>query len=345
MYLHSIASAFPEHSFTQDECWREICESSADLILKPRSLKILEKVLTGDSGIEKRHFCLPDPQEVFLKDASALNRDFEIHAPEIAGRALRRAMENGGFRAADLDALIVCTCTGYLCPGISSHLAERLGMRQNAYLQDIVGLGCGAAIPTLRSANNFIAAHPDAKVAVIAVEICSAAFYIDNDPGVLISLCLFGDGASASIWGGQAPKSGPAYRASKFDTIHLPSEREKIRFVNQEGKLRNKLHRSVPSIAAGAVADLYAAGGNNGNIDRLIAHPGGRDVIEALQKEFPSHPFAESREVLRDYGNLSSPSVLVALESHLRSEAPDPNLWLTSFGAGFSCHSVEMSRT
>jgi len=345
MYLHSIASAFPEHSYTQAECWEVVCDSSLELLLRPRSIGILQKVLTGDSGIEKRHFCLPDPKEVFLKDAGALNRDFERFAPEISSQALEKAMEKGGYQATDLDALFVCTCTGYLCPGISSHLAEKLGLRPDAYLQDIVGLGCGAAIPTLRSAANLIGAHPDATVAVVAVEICSAAFFIDDNPGVLISLCLFGDGASASIWGGAAPKEGPAYRASKFNTVHIPEEREKIRFVNEEGKLRNKLHRSVPALAAEAVSSLYEAGGHNGAIGRIIAHPGGRDVIEALEAKLPFDELAESREVLRNYGNLSSPSVLVALETHLGSESPDANLWLTSFGAGFSCHSLEMTRS
>ena len=93
------------------------------------------------------------------------------------------ALERAGVRVNEIDALIICTCTGYLCPGLTSYVAEQLGLRPNAFLQDLVGLGCGAAIPMLRAASHVIAAQPDAVVACVAVEICSAAFYLDDDPG------------------------------------------------------------------------------------------------------------------------------------------------------------------
>ena len=86
-----------------------------------------------------------------------------------------------GHVAADVDALFLCTCTGYLCPGVSSYVAEQMGMRDDVYLADLVGLGCGAAIPTLRAAHGFLAANPNAVVATVAVEICSSAYYADDD--------------------------------------------------------------------------------------------------------------------------------------------------------------------
>jgi predicted naringenin-chalcone synthase len=79
-------------------------------------------------------------------------------------------------------------------------VAEQLGFRTDAFLQDLVGLGCGAAIPSLRAAEAILAAQPSVVVACVAVEVCSAAFYLDDDPGVLVSACLFGDGAAATIW-------------------------------------------------------------------------------------------------------------------------------------------------
>ncbi len=343
MHLNAISSAFPPHTYTQEECWESVRDSPASLILKPRSLSLLEKILTGDSGIRQRHFCLADRSSVFLRDAGELNAEFEHHAPKLAGEALAKALDNASLDPTELDALFVCTCTGYLCPGVSSHVSEDLGLRPNAYLQDLVGLGCGAAIPTLHSASNFIASHPGARAAVVAVEICSAAFYIDDDPGVLISLCLFGDGASASIWSSAPPEKGPAYQITGFRTVHKPESREKIRFVNDKGKLRNKLHRTVPELAGATVRELFEGGGHNGNIDRVLAHPGGRDVVEAIERELDLPPLAESRAVLESYGNLSSPSVLVALEKHLASSQPGRHLWLTAFGAGFSCHCAEMT--
>jgi alkylresorcinol/alkylpyrone synthase len=200
----------------------------------------------------------------------------------------------------------------------------------------------------LRAAAGTLAREPAAKVAVIAVEVCSAAFYLDDDPGVLISLCLFGDGASASIWTGQ--EAGAQARLGGFDTIHRPDQREYLRFENRGGKLRNKLHRCVPACAAEAVETLYRrtfgnAGGSQPP-ERLLSHAGGRDVLDALEAAaFHPDQHAEARAILRDCGNLSSPSILFALKRALQGAEgarPDPGdrLWITSFGAGFACHSA-----
>jgi alkylresorcinol/alkylpyrone synthase len=340
MYLQSIASAFPPDSFTQAECL-EIARSSPDVErLKPRSRAILMKILSGDSGVEKRHFALGDPVEMFARDAERLNNDFEREAPKLAGAALREALEGAGRKAGELDALFLCTCTGYLCPGVSSHVAEDLGMRGDVYLHDVVGLGCGAAVPMLRAAQGFLAVHPEAVVATVAVEICSAAFYLDDDPGVLVSLCLFGDGAASAIWTGRG-KEGQ-YQAGNFHTLHRPEDREKIRFVNAEGKLKNKLHRSVPEVAGRAVKELYAK--RSADPDQVLAHTGGRDVVEAIEGELGGIRLEETWTVLRNYGNCSSPCVLFALEERMKHDGQDERLWLTSFGAGFAAHSFEVWR-
>ena len=177
-------------------------------------------------------------------------------------------------------------------------------MRPDAYLCDLIGLGCGAAIPTLRAAHGYLAANPSHTVAVVAVEVSSAAFYINDEPGVLISLCLFGDGAAAAILTGN-PNYDDCRSFHGFDTHHVPVEREKIRFVNSAGKLKNQLHRSVPELAAKAVSTLYSR--LEKRPDQIIAHSGGRDVIEAIESALPPFRLTETREVLRRHGNMSSP--------------------------------------
>lgn len=341
MYLQSVASAFPETRFTQSECW-DFLRAPAARELKIRSVELLEKVLLGDSGIHERRFALQDPQRLFSAGAETLNQEFETAAPDLACRALEKACLEAGANIRDIDALLVCTCTGYLCPGVSSHVAERLALRPDAFLQDVVGLGCGAAIPMLRSAHGFLAANPGALVATVAVEICSAATYMSDDPGVLISLCLFGDGAAAALWRGEG--GGRTWRVNGFRTVHIPEEREKIRFVNAEGKLKNKLHRAVPVLAGEAVSGLFDL--RTTEPDQVLSHTGGRDVIDEVEKCLAGKfRLSETRKVLRDYGNISSPSVLVALENRLRASNGDGSqLWLTAFGAGFAAHSCEMSR-
>lgn len=334
MRLASLATAVPERSWSQTDCWTSLRASTALQHLKPRSQDLLEKVLHGNNGIERRHFATHSLESIFTRSAQDLSETYELHAPALGAQAARAAMERAGV--GDVDALFVCTCTGFLCPGLSSHIAEKLGLSPQTYLMDHTGAGCGAAIPVLRAASNYLAANPGHRAAVVAVEICSAAFYASDDPGVLISLCLFGDGAAAVILD-NADTSGP--RFSQFSTVHIPEHREKIRFVNREGKLANQLHRSVPEVAAQAVKALYPAQ----SAARIISHAGGRDVLQAIREQVPGQELSEAAEVLRTRGNMSSPSVLHALELALADDATSP-LWLVSFGAGFSCHGCLVSK-
>ena len=339
MFLHALATAVPPAAYSQAACWDIVQRSPVRQRLTKRSRLILHSILAGDHGIARRHFAVPDVENVFDLTADQLHAAFRTAAPTLAATALSAALARAQILPAQLDALLICTCTGYLCPGLTSYVAEQLGLRPNPFLQDLVGLGCGAAIPTLRAASHLLAAQPDATVACIAVEICSAAFYLDDDPGVIISACLFSDGAAATIW--RATPGPTALRAFGFDTLHLPAEREKLRFEQRDGKLRNLLDRSVPTLAAGAVGQLWAQRGPR-PVSRVVTHPGGRDVLEALAPVVAPHSLDASTRVLRDYGNMSSPSVLFALEETLKTATPtaaDGDFWLVSFGAGFSAHS------
>ena len=341
MYLRSIATAVPPHSFTQEACWEAMQSGNLLSDLRPRSAALMEKILSnGSSGIVRRNLALESIQSSFTESAEELSQRFEREAPQLASAALCDALQKSGHLPAEVDALFICTCTGYLCPGVSSHVAEQVGLRHDVFLADLVGLGCGAAIPILRAAQGFLAANPHAVVATVAVEICSAAFFADDDPGVLISLCLFGDGAAAAIWTNDSVAG--AWQVGHFTTTHRPEQREKIRFVNSAGKLKNQLHRAVPDLAAEAVASLFAL--RQGEPDQVLAHSGGRDVVDSLENVLP-FTLSETREVLREHGNMSSPSILFALERRLAAnQASDQRLWLTAFGAGFAAHACELWR-
>jgi predicted naringenin-chalcone synthase len=344
MYLHALTTAVPPRKYTQPECWSIVEHSPIRDQLGRRSSLTLQAILRGGSGVDTRHFAAPDIPTIFGRTSDELNHIFRAEAPKLAARAVSDALEKSGTRAQELDALIVTTCTGYLCPGVSSYVAEQLGLRAEIFLQDLVGLGCGAAVPSLRAADAFLAANPDATVATVSVEICSAAFYLDDDIGVVVSACLFGDGAAAAIW---KKKAGPqGLRCSGFRTLHLPEDRDKLRFEQRNGKLRNLLDAAVPQLAAKAVTRLFALEVEQGGpVREIISHGGGRDVLDALERALPGYSLQASREVLRQYGNMSSPSVLFALHEKLRTAVPekDSDWWIVTFGAGFSAHSCRLS--
>src|SRR5690625_4166315 len=178
MHLKSVATVTPPQSFTQRECWDFISESKVHEKLKKRSLAILQKVLLNENGIEKRHFALSDLERIFEYSPNDLSAGFEREAPLLATKALSKALEKAALLPKEIDALFICTCTGYLCPGITSYVSEQIGLRPDTFLSDIVGAGCGAAIPMLRAAQHFLNSNPNASIAAVAVEICSAAFYL-----------------------------------------------------------------------------------------------------------------------------------------------------------------------
>jgi alkylresorcinol/alkylpyrone synthase len=337
MYLESLSTAVPPLSFTPTECWDALQQSTVPDKLSKFSMRILRRMLLGNTGIEKRHFAIDSLEKIFALDAEQLNRYYERSAPPLGGTALEKALIEAHSSAQELDALFVCSCTGYLCPGVSSYIAESIGLRSDAYLIDIVGLGCGAAIPTLKSAQTYLAAHPDAKVGVVAVEVCSAAFYLEDDPGILISACIFGDGAAAAILSNNASNSLGCF--ADFQRVHLPESREALRFRNSGGKLANILTPAVPEIAASATEQLFRKTSPTASPQRIIAHAGGKDIIHAIENQLPQYPLSNTRHVFQNYGNMSSPSVLFALNHALKNNQATGNNWLISFGAGFSAHS------
>jgi len=255
-------------------------------------------------------------------------------------------LENADCAAKEIDAVLISTCTGYLCPGLTSYVSEQLGLRENVFTLDLVGQGCGAALPNLRTAESILTAGRAKKVLSICVEVCSAAFFLDDDPGVLISACLFADGAGAAVLSNEPPKKDSRRVEWKSASSNLaPDKRDTLRFSHKNGMLRNILSPHVPQIAGDEVAKLFseslaAAKIKREQITGWILHTGGRDVILSLRDKLKlsESDVRHSSAVLREFGNVSSPTVFFVLERALKDNVPNGLWWMSAFGAGFSCH-------
>ncbi len=345
MFFIGIGTAVPPQRYEQRECWETLKISAPYRQLKPRSQAILKKVLAGENGITSRHLALDPLTEAFDQTPDALQARYTRHAPALAAEAARRALHDAGCAPAEMDAVFISTCTGYLCPGLTSYVSEQLGLRSDVFPLDLVGQGCGAAVPNLRAAEAILAAGRAKKILSICVEVCSAAFYLDDDAGVLISACLFGDGAGAAVLANQ-PLPNRRRVEWKSAASHLVTEkRDILRFSHKNGMLRNILMPEVPQIASVEAArllsaSLAAAGVKREQITGWILHTGGRDVLLALREnlELTETDVRHSAAVLREFGNISSPTVYFVLESALREAVPDGLWWMSTFGAGFSCH-------
>jgi predicted naringenin-chalcone synthase len=345
MFITGLGTATPPNRYTQSACWDALVASGYLPRLSSRSQAILRKVLRGNNGICSRYLAFDDLNEAFAMSPDVLDARFARHAPPVAAQAAERAMDSAGVTSRDVDAVIISTCTGYLCPGLSSYVSERLGLSPDVLALDLVGQGCGAALPNMRTGEALIAGRRARHVLSICVEICSAAMYLDDDAGVLISACLFGDGAGAAVL---SAEPGPRERTIEWKTAGTflsVEDRDELRFEKRNGMLRNLLSPQVPALAGKhveAVMNEVLAGADvdRADINAWILHAGGREILAAVQQRLgiTEHDTRWSAAVLRDYGNVSSPCVYFVLEAALKEQAPGGLWYMSSFGAGFSCH-------
>lgn len=345
MFITGLGTATPPQRYTQLECWDALQAAPQFSQLAPRSRAILKKVLRGNNGIESRHLALDAINDALDMRPDVLHARFSKHAPLLSVEAAERALLDANINVSEIGAILISTCTGYLCPGLTSYVSERLGLKADALMLDLVGQGCGAALPNLRTAEALLSAGRADHVLSICVEVCSAAMYLDDDPGVLISACLFGDGAGAAVLSRGARPTGRRVKWRASGSLLDPAARDLVRFEQKGGMLKNILRPEVPALAARHAHQVFLrvlaeAGVERGQITNWIWHAGGRDVLLALRAQFhlEEMDIYWSAAVLRELGNLSSPFVYHVLQRALAGGAPGGLWWMSSFGAGFSSH-------
>ena len=345
MFIRGIGTATPAARYTKAECLLAFEQSDWFARLDARSHLIARTVLQRDNGIDARRLAIDSLGEVFCIDPDTLARRFLAHAPRLAAEAAERALADANVTAQQIGAVVVSTCTGYLCPGLSGHVVERLGLRADVQAYDLVGQGCAAALPNLQLGRALLGAGACEHVLSICVEVSSAAMYLDNDPGVLISACLLGDGAGAAVLSREPRSTGRRIEWKDSASLIEPAQRDALKFEQRQGLLRNVLTRAVPVLAADyALRVLHTVLGRSGlvgaDMSTWILHAGGRDVLLAVERRFELQPddLRYSAAMLREYGNLSSAFVYFVLQAALADDAPGGWWWLSAFGAGFACH-------
>jgi predicted naringenin-chalcone synthase len=345
MFIRGIGTATPLTKYTKADCLLAFEQSDWYNRLDTRSHLIARTVLKRDNGIDARRLAVDTLDEVFHIDPDTLAQRFLAHAPALAAAAATQALDAAGLRAQDLGAVVVSTCTGYVCPGLTGYVAERLGLRDNVQAFDLVGQGCAAALPNMQMGRALLASGACEHVLSVCVEVSSAAMYLDNDPGVLISACLFGDGAGAAVLSSSADSVGRRIEWMDSSSLLEPAQRDVLKFETRGGMLRNVLTRAVPEMAADYALRvlhtvLHRADLHPDDVNTWILHAGGRDVLQAVERRFELNDtdLRYSAAMLREYGNLSSAFVYFVLQAALADDAPGGWWWLSAFGAGFSCH-------
>jgi predicted naringenin-chalcone synthase len=345
-YIASFACAVPPFSVDQS--------FSAELVKKHYASKLnarsmgLIRATFSHPGIRKRHFAVDDPARIMDESPDQKIARFTEKSIELSSQAVTKALDQAGVSVQDVTGLVVNTCTGYICPGISTYLIERLGLPRNTRVYDLVGSGCGGAIPNLQLAESLLKTNGGVVVSV-AVEICSSVFQIGNDLSLILSNALFGDGAAAAVL-----MSRPAgFELVASAVRYVPEQRNAIRFVHKEGQLHNQLSTKLPDLvkkaAAEVVADLLSSQKlQTGDIKHWAFHTGGEKIINAVRDEIgvPEDQLRATRTILANYGNMSSPTVWFVLEELMRNGL-SAGEWcvMVAYGAGLSAHACLLRKT
>jgi predicted naringenin-chalcone synthase len=298
----------------------------------------------ANSDIEYRHFYFggtPNLQET----SDQQNERYLSGAVNTGCRAILNCVESAGLTVADVDFLAVCTCTGYVCPDVGSRLIAHMGFRRNVQRAAIVGLGCAGAVPALQRASDFVRANPGRTALMLAVEICSACYYVDNKLETVIGNAICADGAAAFLLGAESKAERAYPRVIDFESLLDTEQIEEVGLQHKEGKLRIVLGASIQHLAGPMIQTaleqlLRRHQLTQSDVRFWVVHPGGRKVIDNVQNHFglTEDQLRFSRTVLRNYGNMSSPTVMFVLDEIVRSGEPHAGDWgaMIALGPGMA---------
>jgi alkylresorcinol/alkylpyrone synthase len=323
--IAAVATATPTQRFTQDE-----------LLTLAGYGDVRRRGFFESSDIAGRHLYID--REHFRPDESVdeLSARFRRGALELGERAARAALDRAGWRSEELDFLATTTCTGRLTPSLDAHLVSRLGCRPGVQRVHVGDTGCASAVVALQQAWNHLRAFPDHRALVLAVEVCSAAYFLDDRLESAVAHALFADGAGALALSTQGPGPAILEHRTLFRSEHLDA----MGFEYPGGRPRVILSKDVRRIGSTMMAEmarslLDSQGLKREDVSDWVLHSAGRRVLDRVRVllDLDEEALAHARAVLREYGNMSSATILFVLERALRREAV-PGQWAVMVGLG-----------
>jgi alkylresorcinol/alkylpyrone synthase len=350
--IASTATAVPQHVIS-----REIVEAQIGRVfsLSGRRLEAVLEIL-GNSQIERRYSIFPLEYFIEPRPLEQISKEYRDHSVCLGRRAAQKALDRAGIAPQEVDLILTVSCTGFMIPSLDAYLAPEMGLRANVRRLPITELGCAAGAVGLSLAREYVTAHPEATVLLIAVELPTLTFQRkDLSQANLISAILFGDGAAAVVITGRE-RSGPHIIDS--ESFLFPDSLDAMGFDLRDSGLHIVLSKEVPQMIRkriGGLVDGFLARNSltRADLRAYILHPGGQKLLSFIEQELGlcrglTQP---SWDVLRDFGNLSSASVLFVLHQWLARGGSEDGLrpgdlgLLAGFGPGFSAEMLLLQWT
>jgi len=340
----SIETGVPAHLYRQPEVADYFLALQGENRRERATRAIFEK-----AGVGFRHMVVESDYFNQPRSTQARNDLYMAEAVPLGQQVICAGLDHSGFTPADIDDLIVVSCTGLSIPGLDLQLAGLLGMPPDLHRACILGMGCYGAFPGMRRASEAVKANPGSLAMMLSIELCSVHLQFDSSSENVVSTALFSDGAAMALIGDEAAASrvqgtlGP--RIIDARTYCDYSTLDHMSFKVTDSGFRMYLSSYVPDLLAAQVGDfvdgLLAANHlQRGDVHHWGIHPGSTKIVDLVQAQLglTDEQVEPSHNVLYNYGNMSSATILFVLEYIQRCNHPEPDEYgvLLAFGPGLT---------
>jgi alkylresorcinol/alkylpyrone synthase len=340
----ATATAVPPYTATQAEVKARMRE------LLPLDGRRLEAALSlfEHTAVERRHSVEPLEEFGRRRTIGEVTELYRKHALTLGHEVVARALAAARVGADEIDLFVTVSCTGIMIPSLDAHLVDELGFRRDVRRLPLTELGCAGGAAALGRAHDFLRGFPAARALVVAVELPSLNMQRDDlSPGNLVSTALFGDGAGAVVLEGAAcePRGAGGLRVLETQAHLFPRTTWALGFDLRDDGFHSVLSKEVPALLKTEIAALVGALAARRALTReqlsfFVVHPGGRKILGVVEEELGlrREDTQGSWDVLRDFGNQSSASVLFVLDRFVaaRAHAAGARGLLAAFGPGLS---------
>ena len=343
--LLAIATVVPPYKFDQDEA-----RTFAGRMFGSRLSEVDRLLPVFDSaGIRSRYFSVPIEWFGTEHPMDERNRLYIQSAPDLGEQASRQVLEKTSTTPDQIDYIIYINTTGLATPSIDARLINVLGLRRDIRRTPIWGLGCAGGAAGLAHAYHYLLGHPDHRVLVVAVELCGLTFIRDDySKSNLVACALFGEGAAAALLCGDKV-SGDGLEILDTRSQFYPDSLSVMGWNIVSRGMQVVFDRRIPDIVAEHAARdldqfLSAHRLTRDDIRQFLYHPGGTKVVSAYEAAYGvnGNRFGLAKDILRDFGNMSSVTVLFVVSRYLeeRKAASSGYGVISALGPGFCSESL-----
>lgn len=356
----SIGTALPPYKHRQQDILGFMLNAYQPEAEDRRKISLLYE----RSGIESRYAVIPDyslpvndrtfyPRTLDMEPFPGLDQRMELynkHATSLSIEAINNCL-NGHLDAHDITCLITVSCTGMSAPGLDISVMQELQLPNSIQRSSVNFMGCYAAIHALKMADNICRADANAKVMIVCTELCTIHFQKTCEMDSIASGLLFADGAAATLVCSD-DFSGEGVAISNFySEVALNGQEDMAWNLSEKGFLM-RLSSYIPQLLQAGITPLLqnalkAGGFTRGDITRWAIHPGGKKILENIQKELQltSDDLKISFDVLREFGNMSSPTILFVLKRMMENlNGSHEKIFAAAFGPGLTMETLILER-